>query len=268
MSLVSDQQYLKSEQYRTSANLSSRIDIHQRFSTNPQGWTSFVFEHLDLKDDKTVIELGCGTALLWQANLPRLPQNLSVSLFDLSQGMAETARERLNGDARFQFGVADIQRIPAPSGCFDLAVANHMLYHVPDLTAGLKELARVIKPAGRVFAATNGRGHLLELHLLISAITDQDSTSPITIAERFGLENGADLLKPIFPRVDRLLYLDSLWITEAAPLMDYARSLWSVKSIMTPEYWQIFEQRVNERIKTDGGFPIHKETGLFIAHLE
>ncbi|HPH94397.1 MAG TPA: methyltransferase domain-containing protein [Anaerolineaceae bacterium] len=268
MSLVSNQQYLIGEQYRTAANLSSRIDIHQRFSTNPQGWTSFVFEHLNLNSCEKVIELGCGTALLWQINLPRVPQNLSVSLFDLSQGMASTARNHLNGDARFQFGVADIQRIPAPSACFDLAVANHMLYHVPDLSAGLKELARVIKPTGRVFAATNGRGHLLELHLLISAITGHDSTSPITIAERFGLENGAELLKPVFSRVDRFLYLDSLWVTEAAPLVDYARSLWSVKSIMTPDHWRLFEQKVNERIKSDGGFAIRKETGLFTACLE
>ena len=42
------------------------------------------------------------------------------------------------------------------------AVAAWMLYHVPDLDRGLAELARVLRPGGRLVAATNSEHHLDE----------------------------------------------------------------------------------------------------------
>jgi len=42
-------------------------------------------------------------------------------------------------------------------------IANHMLYHLPDPSRGVGELARVTAPSGQVVVATNGRGHMREL---------------------------------------------------------------------------------------------------------
>ena len=38
MSKFTDQQYLKTDQYKDSSNLDARVEIHKRFSTNPYGW--------------------------------------------------------------------------------------------------------------------------------------------------------------------------------------------------------------------------------------
>ena len=44
MSKFTDQNYLKTDQYKDSSNLDARVAIHQRFSTNPYGWFNWVFD--------------------------------------------------------------------------------------------------------------------------------------------------------------------------------------------------------------------------------
>jgi SAM-dependent methyltransferase len=63
--------------------------------------------------------------------------------------------------------VGDVQALPFGDGEFDCAVAAWMLYHVPDLDRALAELARVLRPGGRLVAVTNAPEHLLELRRLV-----------------------------------------------------------------------------------------------------
>lgn len=48
----------------------------------------------------------------------------------------------------------DLENIQFPGGSFDLAICNHVLEHVTDLAAALRELRRVLKPAGRLVCQT------------------------------------------------------------------------------------------------------------------
>ena len=62
---LTDQEYLRSEQYRDSGNLRARMGLHERFSTNPLGWQRWVFNQFDLMPDSRILELGCGPGRLW-----------------------------------------------------------------------------------------------------------------------------------------------------------------------------------------------------------
>jgi hypothetical protein len=64
MSRVTDQDYLKSEQYKTPANLTARADLHRRFSTNPYPWLRWVFDQLALEPRERVVEAGGGPGWL------------------------------------------------------------------------------------------------------------------------------------------------------------------------------------------------------------
>jgi len=77
-----------------------------------------------------------------------------------------------------------------------LEAVRWMLYHVPDLDRGVAELARVLRPAGRLVAATNGLRHLGELWSLVGR--DRASEPP-----RFLAETGGDVLERHFARVER-----------------------------------------------------------------
>src|SRR5207244_5914622 len=85
-------------------------------------------------------------------------RGVEVVAVDQSERMVELARER-GVDAR----LGDVLALPFEDGSFDCAVAAWMLYHVEDLDLGLRELARALRPGGRLVAVTNTEFHLPEL---------------------------------------------------------------------------------------------------------
>jgi SAM-dependent methyltransferase len=89
--------------------------------------------------------------------------------------------------------VGDARALPFESGSFDAAAANWVLYHVPELDRALAELARVLRPGGRLVAVTNSNEHMGELWSLVGR------NEPLS----FGAENGAALLAGHFARVER-----------------------------------------------------------------
>ena len=63
MSRFTDQQYLKTDQYKDSTNLDARVEIHRRFSTNTYGWFNWFFDRLlKLPEDARILELGWALA--------------------------------------------------------------------------------------------------------------------------------------------------------------------------------------------------------------
>jgi SAM-dependent methyltransferase len=135
----------------------------------------------------SVLEVGCG----WGEFAQRVALDVPVVAVDQSPRMVELARER-GVDAR----VADVQELPFADGEFDCAIANWMLYHVPDLEQGLAELARVLRPGGRLVAATNGLQHLGELWALVGR---DRAREPL----RFFAETGEESLRRHFARIER-----------------------------------------------------------------
>lgn len=263
MSLISDQDYLRNDQYQQSNNLQARMAIHQRFSRNTYGWSRWVYDHLHIRAGMRILELGCGTGKLWTENLMRLPQSIQVTLADYSLGMACEARKMLGEDSRFRFMECDAQAIPLADRQFDLVVANHMLYHVPDIQRALAEVVRVLRPQGHLAAATNGNHHMREMHELMHQFDPQISITTNS-AGRFGLENGDAQLAQHFPRRDMYIYDDALWITEAQPLVAYMQSLWWI-GCWDEEMESRLEAMINTQIKEKGGIFIQKSTGLFWA---
>jgi SAM-dependent methyltransferase len=264
MPSISDKQYIQGSQYRTSSNLDARIRLHQRFSAATYGWSRWVYDHTGIAAGEAVLEVGCGPGNLWVENRDRLPEGARVVLADFSAGMTAAARAKLEGDARFRFLTADIQALPLQDSVCDLALANHMLYHVPDMRLGLQNLWRILKPGGRLVAATNGEKHLRELHQILR---DFELSYPdyIDPSNRFGLQTGGAILGEVFDAVEVHTYVDSLWVTEPEPLVDYIYSMWSSELALQGHSREELTGFVAGRIARDGGILMKKETGVFTA---
>ena len=138
-------------------------------------------------EPRRVLEVGCGPGELAE----RIQRELQceVAALDVSERMVELARAR-DVDAR----VGDVQELPFEDGVFDCAVAAWMLYHVPRLDQALAELARVVRPGGRLVTVTNSHDHIRELFELLGAART---------AYPFSAENGEELLRQEFSSVER-----------------------------------------------------------------
>lgn len=148
----------------TTGNLAARIAIHA-YSTNPRSWYSWLQERLPLHGD--LVEVGAGTGELWSHVEFRGARRVLV---DFSPAMCA----RLRGIAGAEVVRADAARLPFPAETFDALIANHMLYHVDDPDAALREFARVLRPGGRIAVAVNGSGHMAELNELATRIGRPD----------------------------------------------------------------------------------------------
>jgi SAM-dependent methyltransferase len=90
--------------------------------------------------------------------------------------------------------VGDAQALAFADDSFDLVIAAWMLYHVPDLDRGLREIARVLRPGGALVATTNSTQHLSEMWTLVGL-----DGYPLP----FNAENGAAILGRHFAHVEQ-----------------------------------------------------------------
>ena len=172
-------------QYAREGNLEARRTIYgAQEGSDPR---EVAFDAVAEAAPQRVLEVGGGPGEL----AARLQDELGceVMMLDVSPRMVELAAQR-GVDAR----VGDVQALPFPDESFDVAVAAWMLYHVPDLDRALSELARVLRPGGRLVAVTNGVQHLSELRRIAgSAMWPQI----------FRSEEAANRLASHFASVDR-----------------------------------------------------------------
>jgi ubiquinone/menaquinone biosynthesis C-methylase UbiE len=251
------------EQYKDGSNLSARIRLHQRFSTNRYGQMRWILDRIQIPENARVLELGCGTGLLWRGSSVKVPRGWSLILSDMSDGMLRETRTSLAQLGHsFRYIQVDAQAIPFRDASFDAVIANHMLYHVPDIPRALDEVRRVLKPSGTCYAATMGLAHMKELDefgaRFFSLPRMTESTS------RFGLESGDTYMRAAFSDVKLERYPDSLVVTEAAPLMDYICST-RVRSRVTDEQIAALRVHVENEIAARGEIRITKDSGLFVA---
>ena len=124
-------------QYSDKQNLSVRLNFHKKYSTNPVSYQDWLFEFYPIFEGCRILELGCGTGVLWDGKIDKLPKGTSLILSDYSQGMVDVVMEKFSSNKNISFQQIDIQEIPFEAAYFDLVIANSMLYHVPDISKAL-----------------------------------------------------------------------------------------------------------------------------------
>jgi ubiquinone/menaquinone biosynthesis C-methylase UbiE len=259
MSDINDKTVVE-KQYATSTNLNTRISIHDKYSTNKQGFGNWIFSHYEIDDGARVLELGCGTGSMWKGHDELIKKCSQLVLSDFSDAMVETTRNTVGAHPNITYRSIDIQNIPYDTATFDAVIANMMLYHVPDLPKALAEVRRVLKPNGKFYCATYGEHGIVEyLSKLLGEYGLEDNVN-----KNFTLQNGAEILSPVFKNVEKKIYEDSLAVTNIADLVDYIYSLSSMSSLSNVPREKI--QTLLQSHMVNGVLTVPKEYGMFIAH--
>lgn len=252
-------------QYKDSTSINARIELHQRFSRNTQGWFQWVNEKLNLQDGMKILETGCGNGQLWKDNIGLLPDNIHIVLSDKSPGMLQSAKKKLKQRGGiFSYQCFGFDNIPYPDESFDIVIANHVLFYSKDRHKTLIELKRVLKKGGLFFCSTYGSDHMKEIELLAKEYDERIALSEIKLYDLFGLENGAKELSLLYNRVELIRYEDSLSVTDAQPLAEYIYSCHGNQMTYIGSRQTQFERFLQRKIGRKG-LHITKDAGLFIC---
>ena len=251
-------------QYQNASNISSRINLHSLYSQNKQGWFPWVYEQCQIHPGMRILELGCGDGVLWTQNISSLPGEVSVTLSDLSSGMLRDARRAIGRkDSRFSFEAFDCARIPHEDRSFDLVIANHVLFYCEDIPAVCSEIQRVLTPGGKLICSTYGKKHMKEVSELAKGFDNRIVLSADNLYEKFGKENGKEILKPYFHEISWQEYKDKLEIQDAEPLIAYILSCHGNQNQYILSRYQEFRDYVKQ--KAGKGYDVTKEAGIFVC---
>ena len=251
-------------QYQNATNISSRINLHNLYSQNKQGWFPWIFQQCHIRPGLRILELGCGDGTLWTENLSLIPEDISITLSDISSGMLRDARRAIgSSDTRFAFRAFDCKKIPYKDESFDLVIANHVLFYCDDIPAVLKEVCRVLSPGGHFLCSAYGKAHMQEVSQLVEDFDDRIVLSADKLYERFGRENGRKILDPFFPDAKWHSYEDFLLVQDAEPLISYVLSCHGNQNQYILDHYKEFRAFATK--KTAKGFRITKDAGAFLC---
>ncbi len=263
--LLTDKAYLTGVQYSTEANLAARQSVYA-YQQPRIDLVASVLDLAGLGGAETVADIGCGNGL-YLAELVRRGHAGRLVGVDLSPGMLAATRGRAPAAGLL---VGDAAGLPLADGLAAVTLAPHMLYHVPDRPAAVRELRRITRPGGQVLVVLNGSGHLAQLRNLVMAAAADAGWSPEEIAGEYQthqvmtLDAGAELLAGTFGSVQRHDFIAELVLPDAQPVGDYAASMWSAQARPDPAG---FAAAVRGRVPfgPDGLFRVTTHSGLLIC---
>ena len=250
------------EQYADDRNLSARQRFwqHQSPYFDIVGW---VLELARPSPGMRVLDAGCGNGLYLRA-LAGGPGRAAGC--DLSMGMLRAAGLPALVNA-------DVAALPFRDGAFDAVLAVHMLYHVPDRQATVRELRRVLAPGGVCIAVTNGGRELGSLRSLTEYAVRRATPGwrMRRATHAFTAENGAAQLSVAFRSVAcvRPQSQPPVIIRDARLAADFVASWASFYQHETtrpwPEVAEDVRQDVQAVIDHEGAFVCYGDVAAFVC---
>ncbi len=258
------------DHYATDEGLGIRIKTHERYTVPRVNFPEWVLERIDWLGNETVLDVGCGPG---NYALPAKDRGCRYIAADLSLGMLRNpviaGTERVNMDAL---------ALPFRDGATDVILANHMLYHVPDLVVALSEFRRVLKPGGSLVAATNSDSFMHQINEVIDNASRSLGGGRLRDPARkgfiwpFSVENGRHQLLVVFDQVVLHELHSELVFPTAEPVVAYINSTADLyrPHLKSGVRWQAVlqevEHQVQQQIDSQGTFRVNKHNGVFVCH--
>lgn len=261
MSIVNNSENV-SKQFSTDSNLAFRIDFYSKYDTAPQKFSDWLFKKYRFSENDTILELGCGNGCHWDNRIDTLPSGCELILSDISEGMINEVQKKY-GDKGVTIKKIDIQSIPYDSDSIDVIIANHMLFHIPDLSKALSEICRVLRTDGLFYAATDSdEGIRPYLHDVLTRF--DSSNKAFTEKFSFSLENGMEILQDFFTSVHKFEYDFPLSVVDTNDLMKWLVSTTDISGYAAECYDELYSYFENIR-KKEGTIIIPKKSGIFVC---
>ena len=257
-------------QYDDADKLRIRMESHALYSERTDTFAEWLLGHVAPAAGARLLDVGCGSGTYHAA---LAASGVRITACDSSAGMA---REAAAQAATQRLDVASMragaEALPCADGVFDIVMANHMLYHVPDIGSALGEARRVLRRGGRAVFATNAADHSAPLHdLHRRAAIELGYTPAGSDGLRFTLDDLA-LVQSVFPSARAYVRADAFVFPDAVSAVRYYAS-YIVDAIedrpADGSHRAPLAERVgaaiDEIVRVEGVFRVPKAAGCFVA---
>ncbi len=271
MSIINDPDAVR-KHYATDDVLRIRQETHEKYSTPKINLEEWTLKCIKWRGDEHVLDAGCGTGLYYREIKKNWP-DIKYSGVDLSPGMLTK-----HPADKQQLTQGDVQKLSHDDDSFDVVMANHMLYHVPDVELAISEFRRVLKPGGQLVVATNSLHSMPEVQVLmrraivlLTRLGPSQVRAPIPSSDLFALENGTRQLARHFFGVVRYDLPSSLVFDDVDPAIHYLESTRNMREPQLPEdvLWDdvilIMRQQITHLINHFGELTIARINGVLVA---
>ncbi len=103
----------------------------------------------DLHGSRRILDVGSGAGQITKHLIKYAHSDAQITCCDLSPEMLRRAKLRITSRVP-RFLAADLSHLPFADGSFDCVTCGYVIEHLPDVRAGLREVARVLSPGGRM----------------------------------------------------------------------------------------------------------------------
>lgn len=267
--LATDRTYLQ-YQYGTTEKLKIRQETHLRYSERQDDFIAWVLAQADVQPGQRIADLGCGPG----AYFPQLASvGANIVGVDMSPAMLADAAERAkNANADVELLQANTEWLPLASNLCDRVMANHVLYHVPDQVAALREIRRIVNTGGRVVLATNAADASRVIEDIHDEVAIELGYEPGRgVDERFNLDH-LSLVRGVFPTAQVVLREDAfVFPNSEAALRYYASGMIDrVEPLPTDgshhaRFLPLVKERLDVIVAEKGELRVPKNSGCFVA---
>ncbi|WP_155893966.1 class I SAM-dependent methyltransferase [Cystobacter fuscus] len=159
-----DKAHLLTHNYGSTDDYKVRSSGWDEYRVNPTSVVEWVLGKIPLEGRSAILDAGCGLGRFALAAAERSPAGSVVTALDLSAAMVDAVRTEARGrQLAIEVSVAGIEELPHPAETFDVVLCNYVLYHVESIPKAIGELARVLKPGGRLVSVVPAFRWLHEL---------------------------------------------------------------------------------------------------------
>jgi len=147
-----DDPELLEREYASSERLERRRHNVTGWVRGEEPWVEALAAVVEMRPER-VLDAGCGDGIFARAVAAPVVVGIDMApqMVDRARGSGVDARQ------------GRIEDLPFRDGEFDVVVCNWVLYHLPDVEAGISELARVLRSGGRFVGVYNRDRHMEEL---------------------------------------------------------------------------------------------------------